>query len=227
MEVGTKILIHGLDHQTQFCVSFIALWSQNGRFQTPQTLQVFHPSLFRCSPVVMNLRWPTKNSQKNKRQSWDICEEFSVLRFVTKSKGLRSIKPGMSSPFSESREPMYVSSAMCPQCSRKEWWNKSFGLQSTPTGKWSGFRPRTRWRDYISDLARSRLGVEPAELSEIAVDREVFWVLLELLPPRFSPKEKRVQNWLNQWVCRPTLKLFIYEIVFSFFAKSECCFQII
>jgi len=63
----------------------------------------------------------TKYCQKNKRQLWDICEEFSVLRFVTKSRDLKSIKPGMSSPFSESREPSYVSSAMCSECSRKEW----------------------------------------------------------------------------------------------------------
>jgi len=28
--------------------------------------------------------------------------------------------------------------------------------------------------DYISDRAWSRVGVEPAEISEIAVDREVF-----------------------------------------------------
>jgi len=27
--------------------------------------------------------------------------------------------------------------------------------------------------DYISDLAQSRLGVEPAKLSDIAIDREV------------------------------------------------------
>jgi len=47
--------------------------------------------------------------------------------------------------------------------------------------------PRTRWRDYISDLAWSRVGVEPAELSEIAVDPEVFRVHLELLP-RDSPQ---------------------------------------
>ena len=40
---------------------------------------------------------------------------------------------------------------------------------------------------YISDLAWSRLGVEPAELSEIAVDREVFPVILGLLPLRLSP----------------------------------------
>jgi len=37
-------------------------------------------------------------------------------------------------------------------------------------------------RDYISDLAWSRLGVEPPEESEITVDREVFRVLLGLLP---------------------------------------------
>jgi len=49
--------------------------------------------------------------------------------------------------------------------------------ESIPTGK------RPKWCDYISDLARSRLGVERAdELSEIAVDREEFRVLLGLLP---------------------------------------------
>jgi len=47
------------------------------------------------------------------------------------------------------------------------------------------------WRDYISNPAWSRLGVEPAEISEIAVDREVFRVLLGLLPLRLFPKENR------------------------------------
>jgi len=171
-----------------------------------------------------HLRWP----MKNRRQRWDICEEFSVRHFVTKSTGLKSVKPSMStSHFSESRDPNYVSSAMCPECSRKEWWNKSFGLQPTPTGKRPRGRPRTRWSDYISDFAWSCLGVEPEELSEISVDREIFRVLLGLHPPQLSPKENRAQNWVNQWVCRPTLKLSIYEIVFSLFAKSECRFQLI
>ena len=52
-----------------------------------------------------------------------------------------------------------------------------------PTAKRPKCRPCTRWRDYISDLAWYRLGVESAELSEIAVDREVFRVLLWMLPP--------------------------------------------
>jgi len=40
----------------------------------------------------------------------------------------------------------------------------------------------TRWNDYVSNLACSRLVVEPAELSKISVDREVFQVLLGLPP---------------------------------------------
>ena len=92
--------------------------------------------LFRSSPVVMNLRWRLKKyCQQNKRQRWDICEEFSVWHFVTKSTGLKSVKPRMSSHFSESRDPTYVSSAMCPKCAKKEWRTKSFRLQSTPTEK--------------------------------------------------------------------------------------------
>ena len=176
----------------------------------------------------MHLRWRLKEyCQKNKRQRWDIFEEFSVWHFVTKSTGLKSVKPGMSSHVSESRDPSYVSSAMYPECPRKEWRTKSFRLQPTPTGKRPKVRPRTRWRDYISGLAWYRLGVERAELSEIAVDREVFRVLLGLLPPRLSPKEKRARKWVNEWVCRPTLNLSVYEILFSLFAKSECRVQTI
>jgi len=54
--------------------------------------------------------------------------------------------------------------------------------------------PRTKWRDYMSDLAWARLGVEPAELSETAVDCEVYRVLLGLLPPRLSRKKKRARK---------------------------------
>jgi len=40
---------------TQFCVSFIAGWSQNGSFQTPQSCQFSNRSLFRSLPMVPNL----------------------------------------------------------------------------------------------------------------------------------------------------------------------------
>jgi len=42
-------------------------------------------------------------------------------------------------------------------------------------------RPMTWWHGYISALAWSYLGVEPAELPEMVADREVFLVLLQLL----------------------------------------------
>ena len=200
-EIGTKIIIHGLVKQTQFYVSFITPWFRNGTFQRPQSFQFSNRSLFRSSPVVKDLKWRLKEyCQKNKRQRWDICEKFSVWRFVTKSTRLKSVKPGMSSHFSESRDPSYVSLAMCPECPGKDWqidhphtqkdrneWTNHRGifllrknvcqdaakiveskLDDTQCGPSSG------WRDYLSNLAWSRFGVEPTELSEIAVDREVF-----------------------------------------------------
>ena len=42
-----------------------------------------------------------------------------------------------------------------------------------PTGERLRVSPRSRCSDYISNLAWSRLCVEPADLSDIAVDREV------------------------------------------------------
>jgi len=87
---------------------------------------------------------------------------------------------------------------MYPECPRKEWQTEPFGLQPTPTVKRPGVRPRTRWCDYISYIAWSRLGVEPAELSEIAVDREVFQVLLGLLLPRLSRIAKRAR--VNEYI---------------------------
>ena len=64
-------------------------------------------------------------------------------------------------------------------------------LLDTPTGK----RPRCpkiRWSDYISSIAWARLGVEPAELSEIAVDRKAFRFLLGLLSLQPSLEKKRI-----------------------------------
>jgi len=55
-------------------------------------------------------------------------------------------------------------------------------------------RPGTSWSDNISDLAWSRLGVKPAEISDISVGRAVFRVLPGPLSPRRSPEEKRARN---------------------------------
>ena len=64
-------------------------------------------------------------------------------------------------------------------------------LLAKPTAKRPRSRPRPRWSDCISDISWYHLGVEPVELSEIAVDRDIFQVLLGLLPPRPSLEEKR------------------------------------
>ena len=45
-------------------------------------------------------------------------------------------------------------------------------------------RPRTRWLDYIQNLGWDRLGLRPNEMKEVVVDREVWRLNLELLPPR-------------------------------------------
>jgi len=227
MKLGTP---RKLLKQTRFCVSFIAPWWRNRSFRRTQSFRLLNRSFFQSSPVFMNLRWWLKEyCQKNKQQRYDICLEFSMWHFVTKTTGLKYLRPRMSSHISESRYPSYVSSAMCPDCPRKEWRTKSsFKLQSTPTGKRLKVRPRTRESDYMSDLAWSGHGVEPAELSQSAVDREVFPVRLGLLPPRLSPKEKRARKWINEWVCTPTyLNVAIYEIVFCLFTKNECRIQII
>jgi len=60
-----------------------------------------------------------------------------------------------------------------------------------PTEKQPGYRPRPGWSNYISSLAWSCLGVEPTKLSEIAVDREAFQVLLWMLAPQPSLEENR------------------------------------
>jgi len=67
-------------------------------------------------------------------------------------------------------------------------------LLAIPTGKGPIGRPRTRWSEYISDLAWTRLGTEPAEISEIAVDCEASRVLLRLLALRPSLRKSSREN---------------------------------
>jgi len=75
-----------------------------------------------------------------------------------------------------------------------------------PTGKQPRGRPRTKWSDYISDLARYRRGVDPAEISEIADVCEVFRVLAGLLPRRFYSKKKRIGKWMNIFKTKRKIK---------------------
>ncbi|KAK9541149.1 hypothetical protein VZT92_001216 [Zoarces viviparus] len=60
-------------------------------------------------------------------------------------------------------------------------------FQARSTGKRPRGRPRTRWRDYISQLAWEHLGIPQNELEHVAGEREVWVSLLGLLPPRPDP----------------------------------------
>ena len=128
-EDRTRRLIHGLVKLTQFCASFITLWRQTGSFQTPQSFQFLNRSLFRSSPIVMNLvQWLKECYLRCKRQSWDFCEDFTVCQFTTNCAAVKFAKPWISSHFFETRDPSYVGSAMCPECPTKDWQGKSCWL---------------------------------------------------------------------------------------------------
>ncbi|KAK3518448.1 hypothetical protein QTP70_000651 [Hemibagrus guttatus] len=53
-----------------------------------------------------------------------------------------------------------------------------------PMGKRPRGRPRTRWRDYVSQLTWERLRIPPEGREEVSVEREVWASLLRLLPPQ-------------------------------------------
>jgi len=71
-------------------------------------------------------------------------------------------------------------------------------LLATPTANRSRGRSSTRWSDYISNLACSHLGVEPAERSEIDIDCEVFRVPLDQLCRYPPPEEKLAGKLMNE-----------------------------
>ena len=61
-------------------------------------------------------------------------------------------------------------------------------LYAEVTGKRPVGRPRTRWLDYIEDLGWNRVGLHLSEMQSVLVDREVWRLNLELLPPQLSRK---------------------------------------
>jgi len=125
--------------------------------------------------------------RKNLRHCWDFSAPRSdlpplpiatplVWYFATKYAAVIIADTWMLNYFSEVRDHSCVSSAEYLQLPTKDWRGKFCWLK--PTGKRPRGHPRPRWNEYISDLAWSCLGVEPAELTEIDVDREVFKVML-------------------------------------------------
>ena len=66
-----------------------------------------------------------------------------------------------------------------------------------PSDKRPRERPRTRWRNYVENLAWSRLENPPAKLPLVAGDRDAWRFQLELLPPQPQKDKRAKENPLN------------------------------
>ena len=101
-------------HEWRVCVSFIALWWQNGSFQTPQSCQFFI-----CSDPHL-WSWSLGNDWKFviKIQAVEMgaCEEFTGWDCATKSV---AVKSWMSNHFSK-LDLSEDGSAAWPECPRKD-----------------------------------------------------------------------------------------------------------
>ena len=70
------------------------------------------------------------------------------------------------------------------------------------SGKRPRGQPRTRWRNYVEDLARSRLEIPPAKLPLVAGDRNAWRSQLELLPTQHT-KNKPTKKYTRLIQCFP------------------------
>jgi len=73
-------------------------------------------------------------------------------------------------------------------------------LLAKPTGKQPRCRPSPGWSNCISDLAWSRLDVEPVELSEIAIDVRYSRFACGCCPHNFPWIKSGHENELNEYL---------------------------
>ena len=66
-----------------------------------------------------------------------------------------------------------------------------------PSGKRPRERPRTRWRNYVEDLAWSLFGIPPAKLPLVARDWDAWRSQLELLSPQPQKDKRAKEDTLN------------------------------
>jgi len=90
---------------------------------------------------------------------------------VTKSTGVNTVKPEMSSLFSKSRDPSYVCSAMCSECPRKAWRGKTCWLHPRESGP-EVSKDEVAWLHLRPYLVPS--WCRPRE-TDIVIDREDIW----------------------------------------------------
>jgi len=105
-------------------------------------------------------------------------------------------------------------------------------LLAAPTGQRLRGRPRSKWSDYISDMAWSRPCVEWAELSKITKNlRDVSTPPRAAAESRSSSEKKRVWKWLNESHARPSEKgkrlgseVLVYDQSRVLYARPRTCY---
>ena len=70
-------------------------------------------------------------------------------------------------------------------------------MDALPSGKRPGGQPRTRWQNYVEDLAWSHLEIPPVKLLLVARDRDPWRSQLKLLPPQLQKDKWAKGNTLN------------------------------
>ena len=122
--------------------------------------------------------------------------QASETRFLQKIKGVAMFGKLRNTAI---RESLDIESLLLPiERSQLRWFGlvsrmpherlSKQTLYAKVSGKKSVGRPRTRWLDYIEDRGWKRLRLYPSEMQSVLVDREVWRLNLELLPPEPTKK---------------------------------------
>ena len=191
---GSTRLIDGLVKQTRYSVNFVILCSQSDSFQPPQTFQFLNRFLCRSAATVIKL------GMTEKVLSQVQVTEIGFLRKVqgmTFHGNVRSCKTNCNTL---NIEPLllWIKRSQL-QCSGQLTKIPEERLDEASPANYTRGRPRAKWRDYISELAWSRRGVNPAELSEIVENREVFPFLQRVLPLPRPFREEKLGVKMNEW----------------------------
>jgi len=131
---------------------------------------------------------------------WDLCVEFTVWHCATKCQLWNLKSPGRRTTSPNRELSATFPLAMCLKCPRKCWRSKSCWLQ--PQERYSEIVQQGPGGVTTSPTFLGPVDVETRQLSEIADNREVFRVLLGLLPLCPSPEEKWVRKWINEMKVR-------------------------
>ena len=159
---GTRSLLHRLVKQKQLRLSFIALWWQNGSFQSTQSCQFFN--LFFSDLTYGHESWVMTEGVLSSTSDRDGFLQSSRCGTSRQSAQLWNSQSSECRVTRPNRE--IPAELIGPYAQNVPGKIGRVSPSGYPTGRRFRGCPRTRWRDYISDLTWSHLGVEPTELSD-------------------------------------------------------------